>query len=66
MSLKLLRQIATRLGANVVTLLIVSVVTFFLMNIKKPEDIARSVLGREIYARADRAGLSKGTSSIDR
>ena len=48
MTLRLLRQIATRLGANVVTLLVVSVVTFLLMNIKKPEDIARSVLGREI------------------
>jgi peptide/nickel transport system permease protein len=47
-TLKLLRQIATRLGANVVTLVVVSVVTFLLMNIKKPEDIARSVLGREI------------------
>jgi peptide/nickel transport system permease protein len=47
-SLKLLRQIVTRLGANAVTLLVVSIVTFFLMNIKKPEDIARSVLGREI------------------
>src|SRR3954463_6361386 len=47
-TLMLLRQIAARLGANVVTLLVVSVVTFLLMNIKKPEDIARSVLGREI------------------
>lgn len=48
MNLKLLRQIATRLGANLVTLFVVSIVTFLLMNIKKPEDIARSVLGREI------------------
>lgn len=48
MTLRLLRQIATRLGANLVTLFIVSVVTFFLMNIKTPEDIARRVLGREI------------------
>jgi peptide/nickel transport system permease protein len=49
-SLKLLRQITTRLGANLVTLFVVSIVTFFLMNIKQPEDIARSVLGREITA----------------
>ena len=48
MTLRLLWQIVARLGANIVTLLIVSVVTFLLMNIKKPEDIARSVLGREI------------------
>jgi peptide/nickel transport system permease protein len=47
-TLRLLRQIAARLGANAVTLLMVSVVTFLLMNMKKPEDIARSVLGREI------------------
>jgi peptide/nickel transport system permease protein len=47
-TLKLLQQIAARLGANAVTLLVVSIVTFLLMNIKKPEDIARSVLGREI------------------
>lgn len=46
--MRLLWQIAGRLAANVVTLLVVSVVTFLLMNIKKPEDIARSVLGREI------------------
>lgn len=48
MNLKLLRQIATRLGANLVTLAVVSIVTFSLMNLKKPEDIARSVLGREV------------------
>ncbi len=48
MTLKVLQQFGMRLGSNLVTLLIVSVVTFLLMNIKKPEDIARSVLGREI------------------
>ncbi len=48
MTLRLLWQIATRLAANVVTLLILSLVTFFLMNIKKPEDIAREVLGHEV------------------
>jgi peptide/nickel transport system permease protein len=47
-SRKLLQQIATRLGANILTLFIVSIVTFLLMNSKAPEDIARSVLGREI------------------
>ena len=48
MSRKLLQQIVTRLCANALTLFIVSVVTFLLMNAKAPEDIARSVLGREI------------------
>lgn len=47
MTPRLFLQVATRLGANIVTLVVVSVVTFTLMNIKKPDDIARSVLGRE-------------------
>ncbi|WP_426124351.1 hypothetical protein [Pararhizobium sp. PWRC1-1] len=47
MTSHLLLQIATLLGANVVTLVVMQLVTFFLMNIKKPDDIARSVLRRE-------------------
>jgi len=47
-SRRLLQQIATRLSANALTLLVISIVTFLLMNAKAPEDIARSVLGREI------------------
>ncbi|WP_075217122.1 ABC transporter permease [Mongoliimonas terrestris] len=50
MSLRLLKPIATRLGANVVTLIVISMVTFGLMNLKAPEDVARSVLGREVSA----------------
>jgi peptide/nickel transport system permease protein len=50
MSRKLASQIALRLGANIVTLLLVSLAAFLLMNFKAPEDVARSVLGREISA----------------
>ncbi|MGO9999379.1 MAG: ABC transporter permease [Acetobacteraceae bacterium] len=50
MSRKLASQIALRLGANIVTLVLVSLVAFLLMNFKAPEDVARSVLGREISA----------------
>ena len=50
MSRKLALQIALRLGANIVTLVLVSLVAFLLMNFKAPEDVARSVLGREISA----------------
>ncbi|MGO4112486.1 ABC transporter permease [Rhizobium ruizarguesonis] len=48
MKISLLSRVAVRLSANILTLLMVSIVTFVLMNIKKPEDIARSVLGREV------------------
>lgn len=50
MSQRLLGTIVTRLGANLVTLLVISIVTFGLMNMKAPEDVARSVLGREVSA----------------
>jgi peptide/nickel transport system permease protein len=50
MSRKLALQIALRLGANIVTLVLVSLVAFLLMSFKAPEDVARSVLGREISA----------------
>jgi peptide/nickel transport system permease protein len=50
MSRKLASQIALRLGANIFTLVLVSLVAFLLMNLKSPEDVARSVLGREISA----------------
>lgn len=48
MTRKLVSQVALRLAANIVTLFLVSLVAFLLMNFKAPEDIARSVLGREI------------------
>jgi peptide/nickel transport system permease protein len=45
---QLLQRIAVRLGANLLTLIAVSIVAFLLMNSKSPDDVARSVLGREI------------------
>lgn len=50
MNWRLLEQIGMRVGANLLTLALISAVTFLLMNVKAPEDIARSVLGREVSA----------------
>jgi peptide/nickel transport system permease protein len=43
-----LRQGGARLGANLLTLVVLSMIIFALMNFKSSEDIARSVLGREV------------------
>jgi len=45
---RIANTIFQRIVANAIVLLIISAVTFALMNFKAPEDLARSVLGREV------------------
>ena len=42
-----LRTIAKQVGSALLTLLVISIVTFAATNVKSPEDVARNALGRE-------------------
>ncbi len=42
-----LRAIAKQVGSALLTLLVISIVTFAATNVKSPEDVARNALGRE-------------------
>ena len=62
--MRLAKKALVRLVGNCLTLVVISVVVFALMNFKAPQDIAMSVLGRDISAEQvqtfiDRHGLDR-------